>query len=146
MRDVQRVDLLFQSVLAKFFSIPARRPASGTTTFAQMRALWNLERQPSASLSGLARSLGISNPAATEMVDRLVERGYVRRIHSPKDRRQVILSLRPKGNRLLADFAKRRQERFEKLLRVVDRSEVGRLAEALQIVSDVLERWHTEGQ
>lgn len=142
MRDAQRIDVLFQSMLARFFSIPARAPASGPVTFAQMRVLWTLEMKGEISLCGLARFLGVSNPAATEMVDKLVDRGLVKRVHSADDRRQVVLSLKAGGRRILADFAKRRQERFEKLLRVLAPRDRERLAAALEHVNEVLAKWN----
>lgn len=141
MRDAQRIDLLFHAMLARFFTIPARAPASGPITFAQMRILWTLDWKGGMSLGTLARTVGVSNPAATEMVDKLVERGLVKRVHSSDDRRQVVLSLRPGGRRILADFAKRRQERFEKLLRVLERRDRERLVGALEHVNEVLAKW-----
>ncbi len=144
MDDAERIDLLFKSVLARFFTIPARQPAIGDTTFAQMRALWTLEFLETAGLNELARTLGISNPAATELVDRLVERGYVKRVGSDDDRRRVILSLLPNGRKILAEFARRRRERFQKLLRVVRRRDAAKLARSLQVVNDILGKWRGE--
>ena len=141
MNDAERIDVLFRSMLGRFFTIPARQPATGTTTFAQMRVLWILEQMGSAALHELATSLGIRSSAATELVDRLVERGYVRRVQSEVDRRRVVLDLLPKGRRLVSQLTVQRRERFRKLLRVVDRREVARLAEALQTVNEVLGRW-----
>ncbi len=141
MGRVEEIDMLFQSVLARFFSIPARKPASGAVTFAQMRVLWILEMRGSATLGEVARLLGISGSSATELADRLVRGSYVRREQSPLDRRRAVLSLRARGNSMLADFARRRRERFRKLLRLVRNGDVGRMASALRTVNDVLGRW-----
>lgn len=141
MDDAERIDLLFRSVLGRFFAIPARQPATGATTFAQMRVLWVLEQRHSAALHELARNLGITSSAATELVDRLVERGYVRRVQSDEDRRRVVLGLLPKGRRLVAQLTAQRRARFQKLLHVVDRRDVARLAGALDTVNEVLGKW-----
>jgi DNA-binding MarR family transcriptional regulator len=142
MADAERIDLLFQSVLSRFFTIPAKQPALGATTFAQMRVLWVLDFKKSACLHELAGLLGVSNPTATELVDRLVRFGHVRRVQCTHDRRQVELTLTPKGRRLLAEFARRRRERFEKLFRVVAPADVRRMAHALETMNEVLGRWH----
>lgn len=144
MDDAERIDLLFKSVLARFFTIPARQPAVGDATFGQVRALWTLDFLGPAGLNQLARTLGVSNPAATELVDRLVERGYVRRAASESDRRCVVLTLRPRGRRILAQFGKHRRARFSKLLRVLDRRDVARLAEALETVRGILSKWRED--
>lgn len=139
---VEEVDLLFQSVLARFFAIPARRPASGAVTFGQMRVLWVLDLEGPTPLGRVARRLGISDPAATELADRLARAGYVRRRPSPRDRRQVLLELRPKGRRMLADYARRRRERFARLRRVLAPADMDRLAGALKAVREILEKWN----
>lgn len=145
MNAVDRIDVLFNQVLARFFTIPARRPVSGNVTFAQMRILWILELKGASSLSLVARTAGVSNSTATELADRLAAGDYVRRERSTSDRRQVILSLRPHGRRMLEEFAQRRRERFEKLLRVVDRGDVARLAAALETVNEIIGKWPKEG-
>ena len=141
MRPEDRVDFLFQSMLARFFAIPARQPASGAITFAQMRMLWVLELKTSATPGQLAAALGVSNSSATEVSDRLVRGGYIRRSPSPADRRQVVLTLRARGERLLQDFARRRRERFHKLFRVLNSRDVSRMAASLETLNSLLDRW-----
>lgn len=65
--------------------------------FLQLRyLLWN----PNCTIGELADKLGISRPAATQGVDRLVRRGLVRRIGDADDRRRVQLRLTPRGEAL----------------------------------------------
>lgn len=142
MSRVETIDLLFQSVLARFFSIPARRPASGAVTFAQMRVLWVIEMEGASPQGDVARRLGVSNSTMTEVVDRLVRGGYVRREESSRDRRRVVLNLRPRGRSMLADYAKRRRERFEKLASVVGKGDIDRIARALETLNEVLAKWN----
>jgi DNA-binding MarR family transcriptional regulator len=142
MRRVEELDLLFQSVLARFFTIRTHQPASGSVTFAQMRVLWTLELHKTAVLGEMARMLGVTNSTATELADRLVRGGYVKREQSADDRRRVVLSLRPRGRRMLADFARRRQERFRKLVAVVGPGDVERMARALETLSAILGKWN----
>jgi DNA-binding MarR family transcriptional regulator len=146
MKAVEELDLLFQSVLARFFSIRTRQPASGAVTFAQMRVLWTLEIHGSVGVGEMARMIGITNSTATELVDRLVRGGYVRRVQSAEDRRQVVLTLLPRGKRMLDDFARRRQERFRTLLKAVPPADVRRMAESLRTLNAILERWRPNGQ
>lgn len=43
------------------------------------------------SIGGLAQAVGVSPPAASQLVDRLVEHGMVERRHDPSDRRVVLV-------------------------------------------------------
>ena len=43
------------------------------------------------SVGKLAQELGVSPPAATQLVDRLAEHGMVHRLHDPADRRVVLV-------------------------------------------------------
>lgn len=66
--------------------------------FLQMRyLLWN----PGASVGELADHVGISRPAATQGVDRLVRRGLVQRIGDTEDRRRVHLQLTARGEAIM---------------------------------------------
>ncbi len=146
MKHDEELDLLFQSVLSRFFSIRTRQPASGAVTFAQMRVLWTLEMEKSVALGEMARMIGVTNSTATELVDRLVRGGYVRRTHSARDRRQVVLTLLPRGRGMLADFARRRQERFRTLLRAAGPGDVRSMARALRTLDEVLRRCAPNGR
>jgi DNA-binding MarR family transcriptional regulator len=133
-----RIDLLFSSMMGRFISIPARQPATDELSMARMRVLLILGHRETVTPSELARILGIANPTATELAAELVNDGFVRRQPSPRDRRQVHLSLLPAGKRLLAEFARRRREKFARLLRTVEPADARRLAAALEVVNDVL--------
>jgi len=141
MSDAERLDLLLHRFLAGFFSIPARQPASGLLTFAQMRVLWTLDGNGRFATPGeIARSLGITSSSATGLIERLADGGYIRRSHSTQDRRQVLLRLRPKGRRMMAGFRKVRQSRLRQLLRSLRRDDVRKMSGALSILNDVLSR------
>jgi DNA-binding MarR family transcriptional regulator len=141
MSDAERLDLLLHRFLAGFFAIPARQPASGPLTFAQMRVLWTLAGNGSHATPGdVARRLGITSSTATGLVERLADGGYIRRTHSTEDRRRVLLQLRPKGRRMMAGFRKLRQSRLRRLLSTLRRDDVRKMSGALAVLNDVLSR------
>jgi DNA-binding MarR family transcriptional regulator len=77
------------------------RAQSGTdVTVPQFRALGYVGRHPDCSVSAVAEHLGLSVPAASRLVDGLVENGLVERLMSATDRRYVALHLAPKGQRI----------------------------------------------
>jgi DNA-binding MarR family transcriptional regulator len=59
-----------------------------------------IDENPGGSLARLARALSVKAPNITVMVDRLEERGLVRRMHSAEDRRAQLLHTTRKGAEL----------------------------------------------
>jgi len=62
----------------------------------------------SAKIQSLADSLLIRHHSTVELVDRLERHGYVRRTRSKEDRREVLVSLLPKGQRVLERVVQQR--------------------------------------
>jgi DNA-binding MarR family transcriptional regulator len=140
MMSAERLDLLLHGFLSRFFAIPARQPALGTVTFAQMRVLWTLERLDPATPGRIAVRLGIGSPATTEIVERLVRAGHVQRTHSDEDRRRILLRLSLKGRRLVEEFRMSRQSRLRKLVSRLKGDDVRRMSRALESLNDILSR------
>ena len=55
-----------------------------------VQVLISLTRGPH-SIGALAEAVGVSAPAASQLVDRLAEHGMVERRHDPEDRRVVLV-------------------------------------------------------
>lgn len=62
----------------------------------------------------------LTRPAVTELVDGLVEEGYVRREEEPDDRRAVVLSLTTSGRRAIERFEDRLAEALQRILGHLD--------------------------
>lgn len=61
-----------------------------------------------ATVSNLAERLALKHHSVVELIDRLETRGYVRRNRSRDDRRSVLVSLLPRGERMLEEVAQHR--------------------------------------
>src|SRR4030095_6889928 len=68
-------------------------------------ALKGLPRTVRPRIGELAERLQIQHHSAVELVNRLAEAGYVRRRRSGDDRREVLLALTPKGDKVLRDLS-----------------------------------------
>ena len=71
-------------------------------------AIRGLPADSAAKIQALADSLLIKHHSAVELVDRLEKRGLVRRTRNRDDRRQVLVSLLPKGQRILERVVQQR--------------------------------------
>jgi DNA-binding MarR family transcriptional regulator len=66
-----------------------------------MLAIRGLPPEIPGKIQTLADRLALKHHSAVELVDRLERRGYVRRARGKLDRRQVLVSLLPKGQKVL---------------------------------------------
>jgi DNA-binding MarR family transcriptional regulator len=86
-------------------------------TLPQLKALITLagREEGPCPIKDLAESLGLAPPAATRIVDALVERGLATRTEDPDDRRVRRIAPTASGRRFVEDFAQRRTAGLEAL-------------------------------
>ncbi len=98
------VALLPELAVAVYETAPhgdaVRRAAGRQLTARQMAVVVALARRPGATMSELAAALGVGRAAASELVERLVQKGVVQRVPDPADRRAVRLDLSPRARAL----------------------------------------------
>jgi len=77
-----------------------------------------------ATIRTLADRLALKHHSAVELIDRLEAHGYVRRTRGRDDRRRVLVSLLPRGERMLEDVVRQRVNELRsyghKLVCVID--------------------------
>ena len=83
------------------------------TQFLMLTAIRAFGRPTMGTLSG---SLHVRMPTTTGIVDRLVRSGYVQRVPRTEDRRQVAVSLTPKGEAFIRQFQAVARRRWEEVL------------------------------
>jgi DNA-binding MarR family transcriptional regulator len=78
------------------------------------------------TISELAEFLQERNNSVVGLVERAVEGGLVRRASGPTDRRQVMVSLTPRGEAILARLSALHQEEVERVRRgILSRRKAG---------------------
>ena len=90
--------------------------ASSGLTMPQMVTLHILSHAGAHPVCAIADRLHLSRAATSHLVDQLARRGYVARIENPDDRRQKVVSIHPKGTRLVEQLIASRQVDFEQAL------------------------------
>lgn len=71
-------------------------------------AVRGLPEGEEATVRTVAERLALKHHSAVELIDRLESHGYVRRNRSRDDRRRVLISLLPRGERMLQEVARHR--------------------------------------
>ncbi len=105
-------------------------------TMSQMKALQVIAHNGPLPIGGLARVLGIGNPAASLLVDALVRQGVVTRTEDPDDRRRTLAALSPQGRELVERLQGSRQL-MRQWLRRLSGQDLADLARALQSLLSV---------
>jgi DNA-binding MarR family transcriptional regulator len=99
-------ELRYQIRRFLYFSEQAARDATLEPRQHQlMLALKGLPRGVRPRIGELAERLQIQHHSAVELVNRLAAGGYVRRQRAGDDRREVLLSLTPKGEKVLRELS-----------------------------------------
>ena len=97
-------------VIAKalFSAISDLGNAYGLTP-AQVKVLLQLGTRPQMTVGEIAAALTCSMPAASELVDRLVDAGHLLRASDPADRRRVLIAATPASERISAHLRELRE-------------------------------------
>jgi DNA-binding MarR family transcriptional regulator len=92
------------------------------------------------TVSAVANHIRLSRPATSQLVDKLVRLGLVRRDLGAEDRRERHVSLTSRGEALLRSVAAARAARFETSLAILPPSVAARLSKVLAEVVEILAR------
>jgi DNA-binding MarR family transcriptional regulator len=70
-------------------------------TLPQLRTVFIIAHNKTSSVMQIAQHLGIGEPTASHLIDKLVQAGLVDRSEDPMDRRRAIVRLSPAGEELI---------------------------------------------
>jgi DNA-binding MarR family transcriptional regulator len=97
----------------------ARDTRPGSLTLSQFQLIVAFGDQPEMTVGDVALAGGVAAPTATRMLATLEREGIVKRKASEADRRQVLVTLTPKGEKVLAEkrkvIAKKQRQVFSML-------------------------------
>jgi DNA-binding MarR family transcriptional regulator len=98
----------------------------------QLHYLKVLVKMKNPTLTELARELGLTKPTVTVLVDKLTEKGYIKRVHSDADRRVMHLHIDKKGAKINALREIAHQRMAEKIKSGLSDAETAILTELLR--------------
>jgi DNA-binding MarR family transcriptional regulator len=107
-------------------------------TYNQYKTLAALRSAGTLSLDALRRELRVAASTASEMVERLVRLGLVRRTVPADNRRTLRLAVSPRGERYLAGLEASLIDNYRRILGELAPRDRDRLLEAFRAIRDVL--------
>jgi DNA-binding MarR family transcriptional regulator len=106
----------------------------------QFGILMHLYYRHSCGISHLSDHLDVSAPAASQLVDRLVQHGLLERVEDPHDRRAKQLTLTPKGRTLIETGIVERTRWVDELVQSLAPGEYEEMASALAALTEAVRR------
>ena len=101
----------------------------------QFSILMQLHHKGPCGLSEIGERFDISAAAASQLVDKLVQAGYLARTEDPSDRRAKLLALSDKGKELINQGTEERHRWMDDLTSKLSTEEQAKVVEALNILT-----------
>ncbi len=121
----------------RFMRRQMRRHRHAELTVPQFRSLIFLSNHADASLSALAEHIGLSLPAASRMVQLLVDRGLMDRRAHAGDRRRVSLSLTRQGRDAYRTALAATEAAMARTLKTLTSRQLDQVGSAMGMLHDV---------
>lgn len=138
--EVRKTIVLFKEFGSRMATLVQAAWIEGTElTMGQIRTMMLLHMKGSASVGSLAESLAISEPTASQLVDRLVRAGLVDRSEDPADRRRTLLTLSSAGRTRVEERAQLREEWTRTLLERVSSGDLTALRQGLHALIEAMD-------
>ena len=110
------------------------RSQMGILIYIQVAECKNIE----ANQVDIEKEFNLKNPTVTGLINRLEEKGYIKRVRSDKDKRYNKLELTESGREILNKGKRKAQENEEKLLKILPDDEIKELKRILtKIVNNI---------
>jgi DNA-binding MarR family transcriptional regulator len=119
--------------------------ADAKVTLPQLRVLIMVRGGGSMNMSAVAEGLGVNPSNASRTCDRLVRGGLLARREDPHDRRNVALTLRAPGRRLVEAMLDQRQAIFAQVVQEMSATERTHLVAGLTAFNQAARLLSTEG-
>jgi DNA-binding MarR family transcriptional regulator len=110
----------------------------------QVSTLLRLYHCQVCGVSEIGEHLGVTNPAASQLIERLVQQGLLKRAEDPHDRRARQLSLTPQGRALIENGIEARRRWMERLTEALTPEEQETIAGALILLTQAARKLETE--
>jgi len=144
--------LEFIQITRQFMDIAMQRALHERLHFAkslglsmpQLSVLIQLHFRGVCGMSEVSERFEITPAAASQLVDKLVQSGLIRREEDPRDRRAKCLNLTDKGKELLQRNFDERYQWLDELAEKLTASERAKVMEALEMMTRAAQELETE--
>lgn len=137
---IEKIAALYPRIMRVMGRIRTTLHEGMDLTYNQFKMLLTINDRGSCPLTALAAELHIAMSSASEMVDKLVNLGLVRRTADAESRRRVIIQATEKGEALIVELQQGIIDNYRLLLGKLQEEDQERLIKALETLVEVLGR------
>ncbi|MBI5840702.1 MAG: MarR family transcriptional regulator [Chloroflexi bacterium] len=138
----------FSQITRQWMDIFMHRSMRGWSHFAkstglsmpQFSILMQLHHKGACGVSDISERFDITNAAASQLVDKLVQSGYLERTEDPSDRRAKVLNLTDQGRSFVVQGIQERHRWMDDLVKNLSTEERVKVSEALAILTEAAQR------
>jgi len=106
----------------------------------QFSILMQLHYRGASGMSEISERFDVTAAAASQLVDKLVQAGYIERTEDPHDRRAKLLKLSAKGAKFIDDGIQERYRWMDDLASKLSATDQTKISEALSILTEAAQK------
>jgi DNA-binding MarR family transcriptional regulator len=106
----------------------------------QLNILMQLHHRGNCAIGDISERFDITNAAASQLVEKLVQSGHLERAEDPSDRRAKLLNISAKGLSLIEQGKQERHRWMDDLVKRLSAEEKVKVTEALTILTQAAQR------
>ena len=138
MEKIEQIAQLYPVIMRVMGRIRSMVHEGMDLTYNQYKMLLTIYDKGSCPLNLLARELQIDMSSASEMVDKLVNQGFVCRAVDAENRRQVVICTTEKGEELIGELRRGIVDNYRTLLSRLPEQDQDRLVQAFSSLAEIL--------
>lgn len=106
----------------------------------QFSILMQLHHKGPCGMSQISERFDISNAAASQLAEKLVQSEYIERAEDPNDRRAKVLQLTSKGKELINAGVEERYRWLDELIKNLSADEKSKVHEGLRVLTEAAKK------
>ena len=110
----------------------------------QFSVMMQLHHRGNCAIGDISERFDITNAAASQLVDKLVQSGFINREEDPQDRRAKMLNLTDKGRDLIQRGMEERYRWVDQLSEKLSTAERAKVTEALNLMTQAAKELEAE--
>ncbi len=135
--SLKRLTEIFPHMMRSYHSVSSSLSKSMDVPLNHMRVLMNVDYMGSCTLVKLSSALGMAASTASEIVDKMVNEGYLKRELNEKNRRQVIISVGQKGKKFINGFHEMVRKHFKNIFEIISPSNREKFCRAYEVLYEI---------
>lgn len=142
MPQARRLAELAPKIMNAFHDLGRQHPEGEKLSMRQFQALIILNANQKLTLTSFCDKLSLAASTGTELVNRMIVLGFIKKSAENKDQRQVILSLTPKGTELLECRQAALARMFETFLTPFSDADKDEFIESFDRIWQLIDKYH----